>query len=104
MSGRQDMGRAGGSKPNREATRLGPAPIQRVGGLSLELGLLADHPQNEDCLHLNVFSPTEPSETLRPVIVWIHGGAFASGTAAGPVYEGSRLARDGDVVVVALND
>lgn len=88
----------------READRFGPAPIQRIDDLSLELGLLVPHPQSEDCLQLNVFTPDdEPTDGLRPVMVWLHGGAFASGTAAGPVYDGSRLARDGDVVVVTLN-
>jgi len=87
----------------READRFGPAPIQRFDDLSLKLGLLVAHPQSEDCLHLNVFTPAEPSAKPRPVMVWLHGGAFASGTAAGPVYGGSRLARDGDLVVVTLN-
>ena len=88
----------------READRFGPAPIPRIDDLSLELGLLVAHPQSEDCLHLNVFAPdAEPSQGLRPVMVWLHGGAFASGTAAGPVYDPSRLAREGDIVVVTLN-
>jgi para-nitrobenzyl esterase len=87
----------------RDATAFGPAPPQNVDPLSRELGLLGDHPQNEDCLHLNVFAPEEPAEAPRPVMVWLHGGAFASGTAAAPVYDGSRLAGSGDVVVVTLN-
>ncbi len=87
----------------READRFGPAPVQRIDDLSLRLGLLAPHPQSEDCLHLNVFTPDAPTDSLRPVMVWLHGGAFSSGTAAGPVYDGSRLARDGDVVLVTLN-
>ena len=88
----------------RDADRFAPAPIQRIDDLSLELGLLVPHPQSEDCLYLNVFAPDDaPDDGLRPVMVWLHGGAFASGTAAGPVYDGSRLARDGDVVVVTLN-
>jgi para-nitrobenzyl esterase len=87
----------------RAADRFGPAPIQIVDDLSLQLGLLVDHPQSEDCLHLNIFTPDGELPVPRPVMVWIHGGAFASGAASGPVYEGSRLAKDGDVVVVTLN-
>ena len=85
------------------ADEFGPAPIQRSDPLSVKLGLTASHPQSEDCLYLNVFSPAEPSREPRAVMVWIHGGAFSTGTAAAPVYDGSRLARDGDVVVVTLN-
>ena len=87
----------------RAADSYGPAPLQRVDELSLRLGLLADHPQSEDSLHLNVFAPAEPAERLRPVMVWLHGGAFLTGTAAGPVYDAAPLAREGGVVVVTLN-
>jgi para-nitrobenzyl esterase len=87
----------------RDASAFGPAPLQPVDGLSQRLGLLGDHPQSEDCLTLNVFAPAAPARTLRPVLVWLHGGAFQTGTAAGPAYDGARLARRGDVVVVTLN-
>ena len=73
-----------------------------MDGLSQTLGLLGDHPQSEDCLTLNVFAPAAPAPP-RPVLVWLHGGAFQTGTAAGPAYDGARLARRGDVVVVTLN-
>ena len=87
----------------RDALAFGPAPIQPVDGLSQTLGLLGEHEQSEDCLTLNVFAPAAPAKTPRPVLVWLHGGAFQTGTAAGPAYDGAPLAARGDAVVVTLN-
>jgi len=87
----------------RAAVAHGAAPLQAADGLSLELGLLAEHPQSEDCLTLNLWRPAAPALEPRAVMVWIHGGAFASGTAAGPAYQGAALAERGDVIVVSLN-
>lgn len=87
----------------RDARAFGPGPIQPTDGLSAQLGLLAAFEQSEDCLTLNVFAPAGGATGARPVMVWLHGGAFQTGTASGPVYEGSALARRGDVVVVTLN-
>jgi len=58
--------------------------------------------QSEDCLSLNVWTPGLDN-TRRPVMVWIHGGSFVSGSGAGSLYRGGMLAREGDVVVVTLN-
>ena len=55
----------------------------------------------EDCLNLNIWSP-ELGQANLPVMVWIHGGAFANGTGAISIYDGSRFARDG-VVCVTIN-
>lgn len=55
----------------------------------------------EDCLNLNIWTPDSGNAGL-PVMVWIHGGAFANGTGAIPTYDGSHFARDG-VVCVTLN-
>jgi para-nitrobenzyl esterase len=55
---------------------------------------------SEDCLYLNVWAP-KPTEALRPTMVWLHGGAFIIGSAN--MNDGSALAADGDVVVVAVN-
>ena len=85
------------------AQAFGPGPLQPEDGLSKSLGLLDGREDfDEDCLHLNLWCPAEPAPP-RPVMVWLHGGAFQSGTAAGPAYDGARLARRGDVVVVTLN-
>jgi len=87
----------------RDALAHGPAPMQASDALSVQIGLLGEHPQSEDCLALNVWRPSAPSREARAVMVWIHGGAFTSGTAAGPAYQGAALARRGDVIVVTLN-
>ena len=59
--------------------------------------------QSEDCLFLNVWTPGCGDGKKRPVMVWLHGGGFAAGSASWPVYDGAALARNGDVVVVSIN-
>jgi para-nitrobenzyl esterase len=56
---------------------------------------------SEDCLTLNVFRPFEIEDPL-PVMIWIHGGSFVAGSAADPLFDGSKLAQAG-VVVITLN-
>ena len=55
---------------------------------------------SEDCLFLNIYTPA-PDNKARPVMVWIHGGAFVRGSAN--EYDGSVLAMQGDIVVVTVN-
>jgi para-nitrobenzyl esterase len=57
---------------------------------------------DEDCLFLNVWTPGLDTGR-RPVMVFVHGGAFVSGTGASLLYRGQHLARRGDVVVVTIN-
>jgi para-nitrobenzyl esterase len=57
---------------------------------------------DEDCLSLNVWTPGLDG-ARRPVLVWIHGGAFVGGSGASALYKGDRLATRGDVVVVTVN-
>jgi para-nitrobenzyl esterase len=57
---------------------------------------------SEDCLSLNVWTPAADGRR-RPVMIWIHGGAYVTGSGAAPMYDGAALARNGDVVVVSLN-
>ena len=62
----------------------------------------------EDCLFLNVWTPHLPNpskkqDKLKPVMFWIHGGAFTSGTGSDPTFDGGNLASRGDVVVVTTN-
>ena len=60
-------------------------------------------PETEDCLTLNVWTPGCDPAARRPVMVWLHGGAFAYGNANAPRLRGSRLAARNDVVVVCVN-
>lgn len=65
---------------------------------------------SEDCLFLNIWTPFLPKDgaktekkDLKPVMFWIHGGAFTSGTANDPTTDGASIASRGDVVMVAIN-
>lgn len=59
-------------------------------------------PQSEDCLFLNVWTPAL-DDKKRPVMVWFHGGGFTTGSGSSYAYDGVRLAKRGDVVVVTVN-
>lgn len=85
----------------RGATEFGPVAPQNVSPLDRLLGQSNDS-VDEDCLVLNVYTPAL-DDSLRPVMVWIHGGGFIAGSGHTPHYEGSNLARAGDVVLVTLN-
>ncbi|MFW0785935.1 carboxylesterase/lipase family protein [Gordonia sp. CPCC 206044] len=84
----------------RSCARFGKAAIQDKRFTAVAPGRY--QPIGEDCLTLNVFSPDRTSSTPRPVMVFIHGGAYILGTAATPLYDGSLLARSQDVVVVTV--
>ena len=56
----------------------------------------------ENCLHAEVYTPA-CDRRRRPVMLWIHGGGYSTGSGSFWIYDGSRLARRGDVVVVAIN-
>ncbi|MBE9372952.1 carboxylesterase/lipase family protein [Saccharopolyspora sp. HNM0983] len=81
----------------RECTRFGNAAVQDVSRFSP----LQTEP-DEDCLHLNVWSPAADGQQ-RPVLVWIHGGAFVTGAGSETLYDGTGFAADGDVVLVTVN-
>ncbi len=76
------------------------------GERCVQLANAADDPTtigSEDCLQLNVWTPRACSDGDRPVLVFVHGGGNAIGSAVDPLYEGAELARREDVVVVTLN-
>ena len=75
--------------------------VQVVGLMEQMLGQ-GSLPSSEDCHFLNVFTPARDG-AHRPVMVWVHGGAFTNGTGATPWYHGEALARRYDVVVVTIN-
>ena len=85
----------------RDATKDGPIAPQGRSRLAHIMGDF-ERPQSEDCLTLNIWTPAADSKK-RPVLVWIHGGAFASGAGSLPWYSGERFAANGDVVAVSIN-
>jgi para-nitrobenzyl esterase len=63
-----------------------------------------DGHSSEDCLRINVWTPSINDNARRPVMMWIHGGGFFSGSAqSSPACRGDNLVRRGDVVVVSMN-
>ena len=91
----------------RDALAFGPQapqPIHARTGRSAFSPLDEANPINsEDCLHLNVWTAGLRDGRKRPVMVYIHGGAYSSSSSNGPVYDGIRLVKRGDVVVVTMN-
>jgi para-nitrobenzyl esterase len=91
----------------REAVNwAGHAPQAFFGRRRPEVSRLSGAPDkvpvSEDCLTLNLWTPGLDAGK-RPVMVWLHGGAFSYGSANTPRTAGANLARRGDVVVVSVN-
>ncbi|MGH7142503.1 MAG: carboxylesterase/lipase family protein [Planctomycetota bacterium] len=59
-------------------------------------------PQSEDCLYLNLWTPAKTSGDNLPVMVWIHGGGYTTGSGSTPLYDGVHLAEHG-VILVSFN-
>ena len=75
-------------------------PQPPVPNFPLDLG----GEESEDCLFLNIWAPSGTTAgDAKPVMVWLHGGAYVLGSATQPLYNGKRLAAGGDVVVVTVN-
>ena len=89
----------------RDALALGPSTPQpkRAAEVPWWNWITGRQPQSEDCLVLNVFAPESAVGRKRPVMFYLHGGGFTTGSASAPGVDGARLARDGDVVVVSIN-
>lgn len=85
--------------PEIDANAFGAACPQPPSPMPLGDGIA----QDEDCLFLNVWTPGAASPTPRPVMVWLHGGAYVFGAASQRTYDGAHLSVAGDVVVVTLN-
>lgn len=98
----------------RNAMHYGPVAPQRISQYHSAAG--PDTDQSEDCLTLNILTPaptqsddvpaapgSDAGDTLRPVIVWFHGGGFVRGTGSAPAYAGDSLVEGGDVVLVTVN-
>jgi para-nitrobenzyl esterase len=89
-----------------DALALGPRSPQLPMMLLPQIQALSDgmrfeDPMGEDCLCLNVWSAALAAR--KPVMVWLHGGGFASGSGGQAIYDGADLAAKHDVVVVTVN-
>jgi para-nitrobenzyl esterase len=86
-----------------DATAFGPVSPQPKSPIPLGPGTRI----SEDCLFLNVWAPSggdaAESAAAKPVMVWVHGGAYIFGSGSQPLYDGRALASRGDVIVVTLN-
>ena len=84
----------------RPAKEFGPIAPQNamIGGPIVQV----EQPKDEDCLFLNIWTPG-PDDKKRPVMVWIHGGAFTIGSGSDPMYDNGSLADRGDIVLVTIN-
>src|SRR5918994_1352536 len=82
------------SDPNVKRPPAATAPL---------IGELSDRPESEDCLVLNVWTRGLQDNGKRPVMFWIHGGGFVSGSGSSPGYDGTNLCRRGGFVVVSIN-
>ncbi len=95
----------------RDASTFGPIAPQSaaVPGITSPSDPETSEPHSEDCLSLNVWTPELPEAPTeepghgRPVLVFIHGGGFTSGSGSVFLYRGGNLVRNGDAVVVTIN-
>lgn len=84
----------------RDASVFGPPPPQSsLAGV--EPAASVDYLDSDEWLTVNVWSPDPRADGL-PVMVWIRGGAYMFGSSANPTYNGARMAREGNVVVVTF--
>ncbi|MBN2238937.1 MAG: carboxylesterase/lipase family protein [Dehalococcoidales bacterium] len=88
-----------GVRPAKEFSPI--APQELMPNAAME-AIRIEQPQSEDCLYLNIWSPGL-DDARRPVMVWIHGGAFNMGSGSEPTCDAAKLSSRGDVVVVTIN-
>ncbi len=86
----------------RDARRFGAVASQNPVTNQSLAAMKIEQAQSEDCLNLNVWT-VGLDGARRPVMVWIHGGGFTIGAGSQEIYNGSVLARRGDVVIVTIN-
>src|ERR1700692_1027505 len=90
----------------KDATQIGHRSPQQHGILEPlpEVGAAdRQNPMGEDCLVVNVWTNGLKGSHKRPVMVWLHGGGYSSGSGDYSIYDGANMARKRDVVVVTVN-
>lgn len=78
-------------------------PMSPQGSISGVGGEASQDGTDNNCQNLNIWTPGINDGEKRPVMVWLHGGGFSTGSANEEGYDGENLSRDGDVVVVSVN-
>ena len=83
----------------------GPISPQPAGGFISDWGQPGrEFKENNNAQNLNIWTPGIGDNKNRPVMVWIHGGGFSTGSSLeSPAYDGQNLAKAGDIVVVSVN-
>ena len=103
------VGRLRWLPPEPVAPWSGVRPAQRFAAIApqnpMEIPVLNPpqaEPQDEDCLYLNIWTPGL-DDARRPVMVWIHGGGFTTGSGSSLAYNGRTLSARGNTVIVTIN-
>jgi len=91
-----------GPSAPQKGVQVGEGPMAQAV-IKLAADSLEERFQGEDCLVLNVWAPAAGDQGLRPVMVWLHGGAWANSSGSAPLIDGTNLVRRGDVVVLTVN-
>ncbi len=89
-----------GVRPAKEFRPI--SPQNQLPGADMLADLMIDELQDEDCLFLNIWTPGIDA-ARRPVMVWIHGGAFIIGAGSQKTYQENTLVPRGDIVLVSIN-
>ena len=90
----------------KEAIVYGPVCCETGNTIPHDEALVPHYffPQDENCQYINVWTQSIKKEAKKPVMVWIHGGGFISGSSCEQfAYDGENLSQNQDVVVVSLN-